>query len=145
MAGSDCRRRAILEHFGDSAPGAPTGRCCDVCDPDQALIAAVQSAPVAARRRTRAGGGRAGSRAGALPGVGSADGAGADVDAPGPPVDEREFELLRAWRMERAAGLPAYTVAANGVLEEILRRRPRSTGELIEIKGIGPAFCEKHG
>ena len=28
-----CRRRALLDHFGDSRPGAPTGRCCDVCDP----------------------------------------------------------------------------------------------------------------
>jgi ATP-dependent DNA helicase RecQ len=36
-------------------------------------------------------------------------------------------------------------VAANTVLEEILRRRPKSNEELIEIRGIGPAFCEKHG
>jgi ATP-dependent DNA helicase RecQ len=42
-------------------------------------------------------------------------------------------------------GKPAFTVAANTVLEEVLRRRPRSTQELIEIRGIGPAFCEKHG
>ena len=28
-----CRRRALLDHFGDSRPGAPEGRCCDVCDP----------------------------------------------------------------------------------------------------------------
>jgi ATP-dependent DNA helicase RecQ len=36
-------------------------------------------------------------------------------------------------------------VAANAVLEEVLRRRPGTLGELIEIKGIGPSFCEKHG
>ena len=28
-----CRRRSLLDHFGDSRPGAPSGRCCDVCDP----------------------------------------------------------------------------------------------------------------
>ena len=35
MEGDDCRRRAILRHFGDrSEPGARPGGapCCDVCD-----------------------------------------------------------------------------------------------------------------
>ncbi len=40
---------------------------------------------------------------------------------------------------------PAFTVAANTTLEGILRARPASVKELIEIKGIGPAFCEHHG
>jgi len=61
------------------------------------------------------------------------------------PVDEGEFERLKAWRWERAEGKPAYTVAANSVLEEVLRARPASVGELLEIRGIGPAFCDKHG
>jgi hypothetical protein len=36
-------------------------------------------------------------------------------------------------------------VAANAVLGDVLRRRPANMEELIEIRGIGPAFCEKHG
>ena len=60
-------------------------------------------------------------------------------------MDEEAFERLRAWRWQRAAGMPAYTVAADAVLEEVLRRRPRSVEALIEIHGIGPAFCNKHG
>jgi superfamily II DNA helicase RecQ len=60
-------------------------------------------------------------------------------------VDERQFEQLRKWRWERAQGKPAFTVAANAVLDDVLRRRPRSIEELLEIRGIGPAFCEKHG
>jgi superfamily II DNA helicase RecQ len=60
-------------------------------------------------------------------------------------VDERQFEALRAWRMQRAGSSPAYTVAANAVLEEVLRLRPASLHELIEVRGVGPAFCEKHG
>ncbi|HEY4098496.1 MAG TPA: ATP-dependent DNA helicase RecQ [Baekduia sp.] len=28
-----CRRATILTHFGDPSPPAPTGPCCDVCDP----------------------------------------------------------------------------------------------------------------
>ncbi len=37
-----CRRRQILEHFGDREGGAPLGRCCDVCDPDPALVGALE-------------------------------------------------------------------------------------------------------
>jgi ATP-dependent DNA helicase RecQ len=130
MSGETCRRRQILDHFGDDEPGRPTGRCCDVCDPDAALAAAVEGALIAPRGRS----GRGGGAKSAAPGA-----------TDGPPVDEAAFEALRAWRLERAEGKPAYTVAANGVLEEVLRARPRSVRELIEIRGIGPAFCEKHG
>jgi RecQ family ATP-dependent DNA helicase len=129
--GQTCRRRQILDHFGDREVGAPTGRCCDVCDPDMELIRAASSqlASTAGRRRTRSSG--AGSQA--------------QVEQAGEPVDEDDFERLRAWRYERAEGKPAFTVAANTVLEEVLRRRPRTVEDLIEIRGIGPAFCEKHG
>jgi superfamily II DNA helicase RecQ len=127
-SGETCRRRQILDHFGDDEPGRPTGRCCDVCDPDAALVAAV-SAPVKAPR----------SRRGA-PGAGDAG-----SEHAGPPVDAEHFERLRAWRYERAEGKPAYTVASNAVLEELLRATPHSTQALLEIRGIGPAFCQKHG
>ena len=60
-------------------------------------------------------------------------------------LEEREFEQLRRWRWERAEGKPAYTVAANAVLEEALRRRPRDLEQLLQIRGIGPVFCERHG
>ncbi|MHB8240417.1 MAG: RecQ family ATP-dependent DNA helicase [Solirubrobacteraceae bacterium] len=126
-----CRRRQILDHFGDREQGAPVGRCCDVCDPDPALERVMLAAPPA---RGRSGGSRR-----------SGGGQRAMNEHPGEPVDEREFEVLRAWRKERAEGKPAFTVAADSVLADVLRRRPSSTAELIEIKGIGPAFCEKHG
>jgi superfamily II DNA helicase RecQ len=135
-SGETCRRRQILDHFGDDEPGRPTGRCCDVCDPDAALVAAV-SAPVKA---TRSRGGRSGAA-----GRGSSAGGGGTRAASGPPVDEDDFERLRAWRYARAEGKPAYTVASNAVLEELLRAAPHSTQALLQIRGIGPAFCEKHG
>jgi RecQ family ATP-dependent DNA helicase len=125
-----CRRRQILDHFGDSEQGRPTGRCCDVCDPDPELERVLAAPPARAAKGRR---GRRGSGAGTL--------AAAEL----PPVDEREFAGLRAWRLERAEGKPAYTVATDATLEEVLRRRPSSTKDLIEIRGIGPAFCEKHG
>jgi ATP-dependent DNA helicase RecQ len=124
-----CRRRQILDHFGDPERGRPTGRCCDVCDPDPALEQAASAAmsPGRTRRPARAGG------------------AAPRAQEQGEPVDERAFERLRAWRMQRAEGKPAYTVAADAVLADVLRARPRATQQLIEIRGIGPAFCEKHG
>jgi hypothetical protein len=36
-------------------------------------------------------------------------------------------------------------VTTNAVLEDVLRTRPRSLRELAGIRGVGPAFCEKHG
>jgi ATP-dependent DNA helicase RecQ len=135
--GQLCRRRQILDHFGDPEQGRPTGRCCDVCDRDEALQRAMLEAPTKPPRGGSRGSGRGGSG-------GGAGRSRAAVDD-GPPVDEREFEHLRAWRLERSDGKPAYTVATDAVLREVLRKRPRGTGELIEIKGIGAAFCEKHG
>jgi ATP-dependent DNA helicase RecQ len=34
VEGSRCRREGILRHFGDRSTPAPTGPCCDVCEPD---------------------------------------------------------------------------------------------------------------
>jgi ATP-dependent DNA helicase RecQ len=34
VEGTACRREGILRHFGDVAPPAPSGPCCDVCDPE---------------------------------------------------------------------------------------------------------------
>ena len=142
---SQCRRRQILDHFGDASPAAPSGRCCDVCDPDPALAQALTAAPIASSRRRS-------SRGDAPPASPTRNGREpAAVTPPGPaepppdPVDEREFERLRQWRWARAEGKPAFTVAANAVLEEVLRARPRTTEALLQIRGIGPAFCAKHG
>ncbi|HEV3054608.1 MAG TPA: RecQ family ATP-dependent DNA helicase [Solirubrobacteraceae bacterium] len=33
---SQCRRSALLRHFGDTSGGAPSVACCDVCDPSVA-------------------------------------------------------------------------------------------------------------
>jgi ATP-dependent DNA helicase RecQ len=135
-SGAKCRRRQILDHFGDNEPGRPTVRCCDVCDADAALVAAVEAPIKASRGRSGGRGGGSGVRAGR--------GTGAPEPS-GPPVDEEQFERLREWRFERAEGKPAYTVASNAVLEDILRASPQSTAALLEIRGIGPSFCEKHG
>ena len=68
-----------------------------------------------------------------------------DAPAPAEPVEEAQFERLRAWRLGRAEGKPAYTVATDAALAETLRAQPRTIEALLAIRGIGPAFCEKHG
>jgi RecQ family ATP-dependent DNA helicase len=117
-----CRRRQLLDHFGDSTPAAPAGRCCDVHDPPDWL----PEITVAATR-------------------GRASGAAqATLVEDGPPVSDAELAPLKAWRRDRAEGKPAYTVATDATLREVVRRRPRTTDELLAIRGIGPSFVTKH-
>ncbi len=155
---TECRRKQILEHFGDSQEGEREGRCCSVCDPDPELERAL-AAGAHSTKRGRAGavnGGRPGRPAlnghadathGGAPDPALGDAAAGLLTAVAPPdqVDDAQYEKLREWRLSQAEGKPAFTVAANTVLEEILRRRPANMEEMIEIRGIGPAFCEKHG
>jgi ATP-dependent DNA helicase RecQ len=119
-----CRRRRLLAHFGEEGSGTPSGRCCDVCDPDSWLPdpAEIQITP---KRR-----GRRGSAA-AEPTELSAD-------------DARLFEELKAWRLRAARGKPAYTVANNRTLEGIAASRPADATALARIHGVGPAFIERH-
>jgi ATP-dependent DNA helicase RecQ len=49
VEGEACRRRGILRHFGDRSEPAPTGPCCDVCDPGS-----VPEAPAVVRQSTLA-------------------------------------------------------------------------------------------
>jgi ATP-dependent DNA helicase RecQ len=134
-SGQTCRRRQILDHFGDEQPCAPEGRCCDVCEPDAELVeASLRPAPSARKAR----GGRAAERSGT-------SGASAPEEIQLDSAQQRQFDTLKAWRLGRSEGKPAFTVAANSTLEGVLRAQPTSLEQLIEIKGIGPAFCERHG
>ncbi len=60
------------------------------------------------------------------------------------PVPHAEPEPLKAWQRDRADGEPAYTVANDATLREIVRRKPSSPSELPAIKGIGPWFIDTH-
>ncbi|MDA0165361.1 ATP-dependent DNA helicase, partial [Solirubrobacter ginsenosidimutans] len=112
--GDRCRRRQLLDHFGDNTPGQPLGRCCDVHDPPTWLP------PISAKPKKLA-----------------------PVED-GPPVSDDELAPLKAWRRERAEGKPAYTVATDATLREVVRRKPKSEQELLQIKGIGASFVSKH-
>jgi ATP-dependent DNA helicase RecQ len=135
-----CRRRQLLAHFGDSQRVPSQGRCCDICDPDPELAAAIAAAAVAPARSRRQGG-----SAGSVAAGGGSSALSTEMENEAEPVDEQAFEVLRQWRSTRTEGKPAYTVATNAVLEEVLRRRPAAEHELLAIKGVGSAFCAKHG
>jgi ATP-dependent DNA helicase RecQ len=148
--GQICRRRQILDHFGDDEPCAPEVRCCDVCEADASLVeASKRPLPKIAKARGRTGHAAANtSRRQALDPLDQLDSLDQGSGTPPEiydPVDEQSFEKLKAWRMGRSEGKPAYTVAANAALEGILRAKPRNLDELIAVKGIGPTFCERHG
>jgi ATP-dependent DNA helicase RecQ len=118
-----CRRRALLDHFGDPRPGQPLGRCCDVCDPDTGLPSPETLRVAKPRPRS-------------------------SPVAPPPELSAADAELLdalKAWRLRAAAGKPAYTVAHNRTLEAIAASRPTGRDALSRIHGIGPAFLSRHG
>lgn len=117
-----CRRRTLLDHFADSTPAAPEGRCCDVCDHDTiGLPDPVSLIPRPSKKQSAA-----------------------EITA----LDPAALPLLNAlreWRARASAGKPAYTVAHNRTLEAIAALRPTSSAQLAGIKGVGPAFVERHG
>jgi ATP-dependent DNA helicase RecQ len=117
-----CRRRLLLDHFGDSRPGAPEGRCCDVCDPGTSGLPdpAALSAPKRVRKTAKD--------------AGPADAADAPL-----------FDALKEWRIRASNGKPAYTVAHNSTLEAIAALKPATLDELAAIKGVGPTFVKRHG
>jgi ATP-dependent DNA helicase RecQ len=116
----ECRRRVLLDHFGDSRAGAPEGRCCDVCDPGGLGLPDPATLTPAKRVSKRA----------------------APVEGP---VDDSLLAALKEWRRRASNGKPAYTVAHNSTLEAIAALKPSSLDELAAIKGVGPAFVERHG
>jgi ATP-dependent DNA helicase RecQ len=117
-----CRRRTVLDHFADARPGAPEGRCCDVCDPETVGLPDPASlvAPKRARRK-------------------------AEADATAGPVDAPLLDALKDWRKRASDGKPAYTVAHNSTLESIAALKPSTLDELAAVKGVGPTFVERYG
>ncbi len=117
--GERCRRRRVLDHFGDREAGQPLGRCCDVCDPPRWLP---DPETIVVRR----------AKPKATPPAELSE-----ADAP-------LFEQLKAWRLKAAAGKPAYTVAHNKTLAAIAASRPADETSLAAISGVGPSFVAKY-
>jgi ATP-dependent DNA helicase RecQ len=125
-----CRRRTLLDHFGDHRAGAPTDRCCDVCDADTIGLPDPATLTPAKRSRRR----RDAAVGGSVP------------ETPAlRPADEALFAALREWRLRAADGKPAFTVAHDRTLTTIATTRPDSLDSLARIRGVGPTFIERYG
>jgi ATP-dependent DNA helicase RecQ len=129
VEGSECRRVAILRHFGDPAAPAPTVACCDVCAPE--LVPAAQ-AP-----RAVPGG----------PAPGDLDAAIVDVvNVAEPSVGRtRTVEILRGGRSQVVRknaydGLPAYGTFSHLRADEVLARVDEllDAGRLVSTGGAYP-------
>jgi ATP-dependent DNA helicase RecQ len=141
-----CLRRQLLAHFGEQGAGAPTGRCCSVCDPIDWLPVGAGSHPAqrAGIGPRRGPTGRTGPAPTAPPDPNPSPRRAPQGATQRPALEGPLADALRAWRRERADGKPAYVVCHDRVLAEIVARRPASVEELAAIPGIGPHFLEHH-
>jgi DNA helicase-2/ATP-dependent DNA helicase PcrA len=62
-------------------------------------------------------------------------------------VDEPLMAALKAWRLEtaRSDGVPAYVVATDALLAEIVDQRPTTIPALRRVKGMGPSRLARYG
>src|SRR4051812_19543811 len=125
VEGSSCRREGILRHFGDESTPAPSGPCCDVCDPSLA-----PAPPAPPERRAVRRPAQLAHRPAASGELGALDEAILDVVASAQPEvgRTRTVEILRGGRskvVEKYSydGLPHYGawshLAAPAVLERV--------------------------
>jgi ATP-dependent DNA helicase RecQ len=116
---SVCRRRAILQHFGDPSAPAPLGPCCDVCDPS--LVPASPS-------RAMAGGGGSSAVAGTAQHRSVEDAILAVVRVARPSIGRtRVGEVLRGGQAKALIrnswdGLPEYGTYAHLTAKAVLDR-----------------------
>lgn len=75
-----------------------------------------------------------------------------DPNAPNPEdemtdVQKAAYRALRDWRNETAKieGRPAYAIARNVQLAELVRAAPKSKAAIREVAGCGEGFVEKYG
>jgi RecQ family ATP-dependent DNA helicase len=110
-----CRRRQLLNHFGDRIKGKPLGRCCDYCTSESDLPDPEEVRPRKERSRARIS-----------------------------EQDTSLLHELKAWRTRVAGSKPAFLIAQNKTLEMIAATRPADVEDLAEVSGVGPSFVARY-
>jgi len=123
---SRCRRRAILDYFGDST--AVTRCVCDVCRGDVRIVPHDVSVSSRSRKRPKS--------KPPIPDAGPLD-----------PAAELRYERLKKVRLElaRAHNQVAFWVAHDSVLRDLARSAPQTLDALARIRGIGEYKLEQFG
>ncbi|HKD85472.1 MAG TPA: ATP-dependent DNA helicase RecQ [Terriglobales bacterium] len=121
-----CRRRAILDYFGDNSQ--VEGCTCDVCRGDVRLRSR-DHMPALSTGRARS----------SKPPI--------SEDAPLDGAAMARFERLRAVRLElaREHKMVAFCVAHDSVLRDVARSAPQTLDALARVRGIGEFKLEKFG
>ncbi len=121
-----CRRRAILDYFGDTSE--VTNCTCDVCRGDVRSVPHDASATPRSRKRVKA-----------KPEMPDA--------SPLDPAAAARYLRLKTVRLElaRANKQVAFWVAHDSVLRELARSAPQTLDALARIRGIGEYKLEKFG
>ena len=121
-----CRHAGILDYFRDAQRLQRCGHC-DVCDPASTLAVQAPPSKVAGRRARQPRQERWAAKLG---------------------IEDKELaERLRDWRLAWAKDndVPAFVVFSDRTLRALVERRPASSAELLEVRGIGPAKAEQFG
>lgn len=111
---AECRRTALLRHFGDTGRPAPEGRCCDVCDPFDETPYLTGGPQQTLRAEPR--GGRTRRRV---------------LTAP----QAARLARLTAWRSAEAErlGWPDHRLISQALLEDVARTLPTSAAGLSAV------------
>jgi len=113
-----CRHQALVEHFAEKIGACTTS--CDHCTHENILLGLPR--PVASTVRSQ-------------------DTHGTEA------ADWELLEQLKALRRQLAdeRGVPAYVIFSDATLLEMASQRPKTTGQLLQISGVGPTKLERYG
>lgn len=114
-----CRHRAIVAHFGEDIE--PCGDSCDVCT-EVSVKDIVAGSTVPSRAPAR-------------------------LEVRGRSPSDPLFQKLRTLRKRLAdeQGLPAYIVFSDQVLWDMIDAMPATLGQMLDVRGVGPAKLERYG
>jgi ATP-dependent DNA helicase RecQ len=133
---SSCRHRQICSHFGEN-PKFQECNACDACGVALDWLADTIEVKQSAQRGT-------------VPpiAVPARHDPPKSSASPAPPEVNPELrEYLREWRRATAKqqGVPAYVVMHDTSLDELCRKRPESTSQLLDVSGFGERKSELYG